>query len=111
MSTIPNVSVPTITMNNLEEIGIPFGNPFGKPVLNERYYYVSPDGLKIYRGTLVYVNKRLRGYTMMDKNEKLEFVDKIYVRKILKKGGRNRKTRRTRKSRRGRKLRNTKKTR
>ena len=97
MSSIPNVSVPTITMNNLEEIGNRFGKPFGKPVLNELYYYVSPDDSKIYRGTLVYINTRLNGYTMMDANGQLVFVDKIYVRKILKKGGK-RKSRRSRKS-------------
>ena len=87
-TSIPNISDPTITMNDLQEIG--------NPEMGRVYYYISPDGKKIYQGTLV-VNNRF-GYTMRTENNNF-VVDKIYVRKILKKGGK-RKSRRTRKSKR-----------
>ena len=98
----PNISDPTVTMNNLENIR--------NPVRGDAYYYISPDDSKIYQGTLLRVNSS--GYTMMEENGQLKVVDKIYVGKILKKGGKRRKTkkfRKSRKSRKGRKLRNTKK--
>jgi hypothetical protein len=87
----PNRSDPTVTMNNLENIR--------NPVRGDAYYYISPDDSKIYQGTLLRVNSS--GYTMMEENGQLKVVDKIYVGKILKRGGkrRSRRTRRTNKRR------------
>ena len=93
----PNVSDPTITMNDLQLIE--------NPVKGNAYYYISPDDSKIYQGTLI--NVKSFGYTMMAENGQLLVVDAVYVRKILKRGGkrRNRKTRRTRKRKRSTKRR------
>ena len=81
-----NVSDPTITMNDLQMIE--------NPVRGDTYYYKSPDDSKIYQGTLTRINSL--GYTMITENGQLLLVDAVYVRKILKRGGK-RKSRRTNK--------------
>jgi len=98
-ATIADTRDPTITMNDLQLIE--------NPVEGSKYYYISPLDSKIYQGTLVRVNyfgSIRKQYTMMSEYEELILVNAIYVRKILKRGGK-RKTRRINKRKRSTKRR------